>query len=73
MTVGSKFSDGSELDKADIKNLLTMTKETKIEKTIRELSDMNEFYKKNSKIKESKTIYSDERKSGKIAYSNFVF
>lgn len=36
------------------KNLLTMTKETKIEKTIRELNDMYEFYKKFPKLRNRK-------------------
>lgn len=39
-----------------------MRKETKIEKTVRELSDMYEFFKKIPKIKESKKEYTSEKK-----------
>lgn len=39
-----------------------MTKETKIERVLRELSDMREFYKKIPKIKESDKDYSSDKK-----------
>lgn len=43
-----------------------MTKETRIEKVVREISDMFEFFKKIPKIKESNKKYSAKNNPNKV-------